>query len=121
MLKKCYRAYVYHCIIKDEDKFSITFGAEYMNSFWERTLDWLEFFKDSIHRFYLVHVTPNDDKTFKKYELIHYGASRPIHIKIAKTPNETILEGFLKENGFVIEDEKLTSLSTVYYVEKEDD
>ena len=50
------------------------------------------------------------------YELIHYGASKPIHVKVTNMPNEIVLEKFLKENGFQIVNEHLYSVSTIYDV-----
>lgn len=78
--------------------------------------DWYSYIWDNIYRFFLIHFTPNDDKTFKKYELIHYGVSKPVHFKFPKTPNEMILYAFLENNGFIIIDEHLYSQSTVYDV-----
>ena len=69
---------------------------------------------DSIYRLFLIHFTPNDDKTLRKYELIHLGVSRPIHFKIAETPDEKLLYTYLEKNGFKITDEHLYSESTVY-------
>jgi hypothetical protein len=113
---KCYRTYVVECIIKGKNEFKITFDGNYIQNFSERVSNWYHYVLNSIYRFYLVRVTPNDDKTFQKYELIHHVVSKPIHLKIANTPNEVILEGFLKENGFKIVAEHLYSESTVYDV-----
>lgn len=116
LCSKCYRTYVVECIIKGKDEFKITFNGNFINKFPERIFDWYFYALKCIYRFYLVHFTPNDDKTFLKYELIHFGVSKPIHLKTAKTPNEFILEGFLKENGLKIAEEHLYSESTVYDV-----
>lgn len=116
LCSKCYRTYVVECIVKGKDEFKVVFGSKYIQSFPERVSDWYHYVLNSIYRLYLVHVTPNDDKTLQKYELIHYGVSKPIHLKIANTPNEFILESFLKENGFKIIDEHLYSEFTIYDV-----
>ena len=113
---KFYRTYLVECIIKGKDEFKITFNGNYIQSFSERISDWYHYVLNNIYKFYLVHFTPNDDRTLQKYSLIHYRVSRPIHLKVANTPNEFILEGFLKENGFKIIDEHLYSISTVYVV-----
>lgn len=113
---KCYRTYVIECVIKGKENFKISFGGKYIESFSERASDWYRYIWDSTYRFFLIHFTPNDDKTFQKYELIHVGVSKPIHLKIAETPNETILYNFLEKNGFKIIDEHLYSESTVYDV-----
>ncbi len=113
---KCYRTYVVECIIQGKNEFSISFNGKYINSFPERAFDWYNYVLNSIYRFFLVHFTPNNDKTFKRYELIHFGVYKPIHHKITNIPNEIILEGFLKENGFKIVDQHLNSVSTVYDV-----
>ena len=113
---KCYYTYVLECIIKGKDKFEISFNGKYVKNFLERALDWFNYVLDSIYRFFLVHFTPNNDKTFKRYELIHYGVSKPIHVKVTNAPNETVLYSFLEENGFQIIEEHLYNVSTVYDV-----
>jgi len=115
---KCYYAYIVECIIKGKKGFKVSFGARYIRSFSKRLSDWCEYIKDSIYRFFLIHFTPNNDNTFKKYELIHSGVSKPIHLKVAETPDEICLYHFLESNGFEIIDEFLHSESTVYYVVK---
>lgn len=116
LCSKFYRTYLVECIIKGKDEFKITFNGNYIQSFSERISDWYHYVLNTIYKFYLVHFTPNDDRTLQKYSLIHYRVSRPIHLKVSNTPNEFILEGFLKENGFKIIDEHLYSISTVYVV-----
>ena len=116
MCSKCYRTYIVECIIKGKDEFKVVFGGKYIQSFPKRVSDWYYYILNSIYRFYLVHVTPNDDKTFQKYELIHYGVHKPFHVKIANTPNELILESFLKKNGFKIVEEHFYNTYTVYDV-----
>lgn len=113
---KCYQAYVVECIIKGKENFKISFGGEYIQSFSKRVSDWCRYISDNIYRFFLIHFTPKDDKTLKKYELIHFGVSKPIHPKIAKTPDERFLYNFLEKNGFKISEEHLYSESTVYDV-----
>lgn len=116
LCSKCYYTYVMECIIKGKEEFKVSFGGRYIQSFSKRLSDWCRYIKDSMYRFFLIHVTPNDDKTFGKYELIHCGVSKPVHFKIAKTPNEKVLYDFLEKNGFKITNEHLYSESTVYDV-----
>lgn len=119
LCSKCYRTYVIECIIKGNEDFQISFEGEYIQGFPERISDWYSYILDSIYRFFLINFTPNDDKTFKKYELIHYGVKKPIHLKLtAKTPNEKTLYNFLEKNGFKITEEHLYSESTVYDVSR---
>lgn len=116
MFSKCYKIYVVECILKGKDNFQITFGGKYINNLPARIKDWLNYLLDNVYRFYLVHVTPKDDKTFRKYELIHYGVSKPVHLKVANTPNEWQLECFLKKNGFKIVNEHLYSEFSIYNI-----
>lgn len=116
LCSKCYRAYVIECIIKGKENFKVSFGGKYIQSFSERLSDWCRYIGNSIYRFYLIHFTPNDDITFKKWELIHCGVSKPVHFKIAKTPNEKVLYNFFEKNGFKITEEHFYSEATVYDV-----
>lgn len=118
LCSKCYRTYVLECIIKGKKDFKVTFGGKYIQSFSERISDWFGYIGDNIYRFFLIHFTPKDDKTFKKYGLIHFGVSKPIHPKIAETPDEMCLYNFLENNGFKITEEHLYSESTVYDVSR---
>ena len=85
-----------------------------MQSIPKRISDYCRYILDSIYRLFMIHFTPNDDKTLRKYELIHWGVSRPIHFKIAETPDEKLLYTYFEKNGFKITDEHLYSESTVY-------
>ena len=114
IFRKCYQAYVIECILKRKDSFQITFKGKYTCNFSKRMEDWINYIFDSIYYFFLVHVTPNNDRTFHNYNLIHYGVSAPVHIRVTNAPNEIILEEFLRENGFKIIEEHLSSVSTVY-------
>ena len=116
LCSKCYHTYVIECIFKGKEDFEISFGGKYIQSFSERILDYYRYIIDSIYRFFLIHFTPDDDETLRKYELIHFGVSKPIHCKIAKIPSEACLYAFLEENGFKITNEHLYSESTVYDV-----
>ena len=116
LCSKCYHTYVIECIIKGKENFKISFGGKYIQSLSERIYDYYRYIVDRIYKSFLIHFTPNDDKTLRKYELIHFGVSKPIYIKIAEKPNETILYSFLEKNGFKITDEHLYSESTVYDV-----
>ena len=113
---KCCLTYVIECIIKGKDNFEVSFEGKYVESFSKRIHNYYRYIIDSIYRFFLIHFTPNDDKTFRKYELIHCGVSKPIHFKYDGMPNEKVLYKFLKENGFKIIGEHLYSESTVYVV-----
>lgn len=73
LCSKCYYTYVIECIIKGKEEFEISFNGKYIKNFPDRALDWFNYVLDIIYRFFLVHFTPNNDKTFKRYELIHYG------------------------------------------------
>lgn len=116
LCSKCYYTYIVECIIKGQDNFKISFEGKYIESFPKRLSDWCNYLLDSLYRIYLVNITPNDDKTFKKYELIHYGVIKPVHFRLSSLPNETILNSFLMKNGFKITAEHLYSECTVYDV-----
>ena len=115
---KCYCAYVLHCIVKRKPYFTITFNGCYLQSFPQRMLDWCSYVANCLYRFYLIHVTPNDDKTLQKYSLIHYGVSKPIHLKITNPPDEIELASFLRKKGFRVTDEHLYCVATEYEISK---
>ncbi len=116
LCSKCYRTYVIECIIKGKENFKISFGGKYIQSFPKRIYDYYRYIVNSIYRFFLIHFTPNDDKTLRKFGLIYFGVPKPIHFKIAEVPNEIVLYSFLEKNGFKITDEHLYSESIVYDV-----
>lgn len=116
LCSKCYHSYVVECIIKGKKNFKVSFRVKYIRSFSERIHDWYRYIQDSIYRFFLIHFTPKDDTTFKKYNLIHFGVSKPSHLKIVETPNEWFLYDFLEKNEFKIIEKHLYSESTVYDV-----
>lgn len=118
MFSKCYRTYAIECILKGKDTFQLIFKAKYIQHFPERLKDYCNYALDTIYRFYLVHITPNDDSTLKKYELIHYGVSIPVHVKVNNTPDEYVLSEFLKENGLKIVEEHLDSEAAIYDIAK---
>ena len=115
---KCYHSYITNCILKGNEDFSVTFGGKYMHSFQKRLSDWCKYIISNVYRFYLIHISPNDDNTFRKYELIHYGVKKPVHFKIAIKIDEYVLEKFLNKNGFKIESEHLKSDHTKYDVKR---
>lgn len=118
IISKCYKAYVIQCVLRKKETFTLYWGSYYIQSFSTRVSDWCNYVFDCIYKFFLVHFTPNDDKTFKKYELIHYKVMKPIHIKMAYSVDELFLSYYLKEMGFKIIDEQLRSLSTTYEIAK---
>ena len=111
LCSKCYRTYIVECIIKGKNDFKLTFKVKYIHCFSRRLGTYV---LDNIYRLYFVHITPSDDKTLKKYNLIHYKVLKPVHVKISDIPNEFILECYLNENGFKIVDEHLYSNYIVY-------
>ena len=116
LCSKCYHTYVIECIIKGKENFKVSFGGKYVQSLSKRIYDYYKYIINSIYRFFLIHFTPNSYKTLRKYELIHFGVSKPTHFKIAEMPNEPVLYNFLEKNGFKITGEHLYSESTVYDV-----
>lgn len=116
---KCYRAYVFQCILKGKDQFRIVFNSSYNTSFLKRVSDWYHYIVDSIYRVYLMNFEP-DAQTLRKYALIHSGVSKPLYLKFATAPDEEVLYDFLIYNGFNIVDEHLDSISTEYVVARKD-
>ena len=114
LYSKCYRAYVMQCIIKRKETFRVTVRGKYVQSFSKRMYDWYRYILDKIYRFFLIHFTPNNDKTLAKYKLIHYKVSKPIHYRIVEKTSEIVLSSFLRKNGFKIIDEHLYSNLSVY-------
>ena len=113
---KCYHTFLLECIIKRNDSFSLSYGEKYIQSFSKRLLDWVKYIWNVIYRFFLITFIPKNDKTIKNYELIHFGASKPLHLKIAEIPDEQFLNYFLKKNGFKIKEEHLSFNSIIYEV-----
>ena len=116
MCSKCYYTYIVECIIKGKKDFQIRFKGKYIQSLSERISDWYNYILDSTYRFFLIHFNLKNDKYFREYKLIHFGVSKPIHLKIARTPNEVCLYSFLEKNGFEITGEHLKCEATIYDV-----
>ena len=119
LCSKCYHTYVIECIIKGKESFKISFKGKYIKSFSERMYDYYIYIVDSLYRFFLMNFTPDDDKTLRKYELIHIGVPKPLHLRIAEVPDETVIYGFLENNGFLVTNEYIDSGLTVYDVTRE--
>ena len=115
---KCYNAYIIECIIKRKDNFQIKFNMKYIDSFSKRMSDWYEYILDNIYRFFLIHFTPNNDNTTRKYTLIHSGVLEPIHVKIPQIPDEYFLHKFLETNGFKVITEHTSSTGIIFDVVK---
>lgn len=113
---KCYRAYIVECILKGKDEFQISYGSKYVLSTSRRIANWCKYFINIIYRFLLISLTLNDEKFQRKYELIHFGVPKPIHLKLAEIPDEIFLYKFLEENGFKVVDEHINGDSIVYNV-----
>lgn len=118
LITKCYKAYCIQCILRKRETFILYWGSYYIQSFSTRVSDWCNYVFDCIYKFFLVHFTPNDDKTLKKYELIHYKVMKPIHIKRTYFIDELFLSYYLKGMGFEIVNEQISSLSTTYEIAK---
>ena len=89
---KCYRAYIYQCIIIGKDEFEIKFDGKYVTTIRQRIIDYIYYFFKCIYRFFIIHFTSQNDNTLGKYSLIHGGVYEPIHVKITNIPNEYLLE-----------------------------
>ncbi len=116
LCSKCYHAYVIECIIKGNDNFKVSFGEKYTQSITIRIYDYYRYIVNILYKLFLTHFTPDDDKTFRKYKLIHFKIAKPLNFKIAEMPKEIVLYSFLEKNGFKIIDEHLNGKSKVYYV-----
>lgn len=112
LYSKCYRAYVIECIFKGKENFKVSFGSNYIQSFSERVSDWYNYILGNVRRFFIIHFTNNGDRTL----IAQLGVSKPIHLKIAQTPNEWILYEFLERNGFRVANEHLSLSSIVYEI-----
>ena len=111
-------SYVKACVLKKTEYYVLFFDGKYVQSRRERILDWLHYCIDKCYEVYYKTFKPNDDKTLRKYSLIHYGTKKPIHIKVSNCPNEWILEKILARHGFKIIDEHIYSIATEYEIGK---
>ena len=120
MLFKCYRAYVFQCIIKRSYYFQVLFKDTYVDSFSKRVKDWLNYALKQIYRFILLlfisDINPKSSKSYKIYDLIHYGVPKPIHLTEFKEPDEVILNYFLEKNGFKVKTKYFNLKSCVYCI-----
>ena len=111
-------AYVKACVLGKEESFTLHFAGKYVQGRKERISDWINYCKDRCYEVYLKAFKRSDDKTLRNYSLIHYGASKPVHIKVSNCPNEFMLEKILRRHGFKIADEHLYSVDTEYVIGK---
>lgn len=102
------------CILKDSDDMMVRFKGKYIQNLLERIIDWIKYILMKIYRFYLVKFTPNDDKTFRKYKLIHIGVDKPLHIKVCNTPDEEFLDLLLKKCGLFLVEECFCGSDIIY-------
>lgn len=102
------------CILYDGEDLMVRFKAKYIQSLPERIIDWIRYVLMQIYRLYLVNFTPNDDKTLRKYELIHIGVGLPLHIKVCNTPDEEFLDILLKECGLFLVEEYFCGNDIIY-------
>ncbi len=107
-------AFFIKCILNDGEDFMIKFKSKYMQNLMERIIDWIRYILMQIYRFYLVKFTPNDDKTFRKYELIHCGVGKPLHIKVCNTPDESFIDMLLNECGLFLVEEYFRGSDIIY-------
>lgn len=102
------------CILNDSEDMMVRFKGKYIQNPLERITDWIRYVLMQVYRFYLVKFTPNDDKTFKKYELIHYGVGKPLHLKVCNTPDESIIDSLLSECGLFLVEEYFCGSDIIY-------
>ena len=120
---KVTRSYFIECVLLGKDKFTLRFKGKHIHSFPRRLYNWINFIEDTIHRFVLLHLVPTKirsylTRSFHNYEIVNFKLNPPIHPMISNTPNETILEYFLEENGFKITDEFLYPVQTFYNIKR---
>lgn len=113
-------SYIKACVLKNPEHFTLSFNGKYIRNCRERMIDWFHYCIEKCYEVYYKTFKPNDDKTIRKYNLIHFGATKPIHIKISNCPNERILEEILTRHGFEIIDEHISTIITEYEVVKSD-
>lgn len=111
-------AYVKACFFGKGESFVLHFAGKYVQSRKERITDWINYCEDKCYEVYLKAFKRNDDKTLRNYSLIHYGASKPVHIKVSNCPDEFWLDNILKRYGFKITDEHLYTINTEYVIGK---
>lgn len=120
MLKKCIREYIKQCIFLGKEEFKVRYGSEYYDSFKLRLIDWIEYIDNKFFTVPICRIIPEGHRPSIINYYIEHGVSKPIHIKHHIFVSESLLEYFLKENGFKIADEYLGSLETVYYIKRKE-
>ena len=120
---KVVRSYFMQCILMGNDEFYLIFKGRYIHNLSQRLIHWINFFKDTVYRFILMHFVSEKArnkiaKSFHDYELVNFGVCIPYHPKVTNAPDEFILESFLKKNGFKINDEFLYPVKTIYKIKK---
>lgn len=111
-------AYIKACVFGKKESFTLHFAGKYVQDRKERISDWINYCKDRCYEVYLKSFKKSDDQTLRNYSLIHYGASKPVHIKVSNCPNEVLLENILRRYGFKITDEHFYSIDTEYVIGK---
>ena len=64
--------------------------------------DWFNYIVNFLYISFLMFLTHETKDPLKESILFHFGATKPVHLKIAESPNESYLYDFLEKNGFTI-------------------
>ena len=109
-------SYIKACLLGKADNFVLIFDGKYTKSRKERVCDWGRYVVDKCAEVFYKTFMPNNDRTLRRYQLIHSGAMKPYHIKISNCPNEEKLEKILTRHGFKIVEEYIDSITTEYVI-----
>ena len=109
-------SYIKACLLRKAENFVLIFDGKYTQTRKERVCDWGRYVVDKCSELFYKTFMPNNDRTLRRYQLIHSGAIKPIHVKVSNCPNEQKLEKILTRHGFIIVEEHLFSITTEYVI-----
>ena len=92
LFRKIYWEYLRQCVLCGKESFILTFNGKYISDFSERLEDWVK---------YILGIR-----------------SKPLHLKVTNAPNEVIMNAYLMKNGFIVKNEELQSVKTIYEISK---
>lgn len=115
---KCYRAYVFQCILGFKEEFVVRVGSEYYDSFRLRLKSFIEYMYYVIYTAIWRIVPSRSHRPRKANYYISHGIPKPAYIKKHIYVSESALEYFLDETGFEIVDEDIKVLESIYYIQK---
>lgn len=110
-------SYLLQCMFRNKTNFTLSFNGKFIQNRTKRIKDWFIFIEHKCYELYLK-ALKKDANTFLQYELIYYGAKKPIHCKVSNGPDEQLLDYILNKHGFKVVDEHIGTIKSEYQIVK---